>query len=141
MFQILLVWGSVISTTNNLWYSRIFWTSVIVDEKSWQFVDEKKRLVEIRRFVEKNFDYVGENFSEKVREIYYNKKTKKAIYGTTTEKLSIFFIDKILSMKSVSTRPSYIYYLRQQIMVTKSFWNPSWNKYSTWLRNWKTILH
>ena len=51
-----------------------------------KFVDEKKRLVEIRRFVEKNFDYVGENFSEKVREIYYNKKTKKAIYGTTTEK-------------------------------------------------------
>ena len=51
-----------------------------------KFVDEKKRLVEIRQFVEKNFDYVGENFSEKVREIYYNKKTKKAIYGTTTEK-------------------------------------------------------
>ena len=51
-----------------------------------KFVDEKKRLVEIRRFVEKNFDYVGENFSEKVREIYYNKKTKNAIYGTTTEK-------------------------------------------------------
>ena len=51
-----------------------------------KFVDEKKRLVKIRRFIEKNFDYVGENFSEKVREIYYNKKTKKAIYGTTTEK-------------------------------------------------------
>ena len=38
----------------------------------------------IKKIVEKNFDYVGENFSKKVREVYYDKKNKKAIYGTTT---------------------------------------------------------
>ena len=37
------------------------------------------------KFIEKNFEYVGEDFSKKVREIYYDKKTKKTIYGTTTD--------------------------------------------------------
>ena len=41
--------------------------------------------MQIRRFIEKNFEYVGEDFSKKVREIYYDKKTKKTIYGTTTD--------------------------------------------------------
>jgi len=46
---------------------------------------EKNKLMQIRRFIEKNFEYVGEDFSKKVREIYYDKKTKKTIYGTTTD--------------------------------------------------------
>mgnify|MGYP002817297762 CR=1 FL=1 len=48
--------------------------------------DEKKKLLEIRNYIEKNFEYVGKNFSNKVREIYYDKKSKKKIYGTTTSK-------------------------------------------------------
>ena len=38
----------------------------------------------MRNYVEKNFEYVGENFSKKIREIYYDKKSNKTIYGTTT---------------------------------------------------------
>ena len=34
--------------------------------------------------MENNFEYVGKNFSRKVREIYYDKQSKKTIYGTTT---------------------------------------------------------
>ena len=34
--------------------------------------------------MEKNFEYVGENFSKKVREIYYDKKKKKTIYEIAT---------------------------------------------------------
>ena len=48
------------------------------------FKDEKNKLLSLRKFIEKNFDYVGKNFSKKVREVYYDKKSKKAIYGTTT---------------------------------------------------------
>ena len=48
--------------------------------------DEKKKLIKLRNYVEKNFEYVGKNFSKKVREIYYDKKSKKTIYGTTTAK-------------------------------------------------------
>ena len=45
---------------------------------------EKKRLMNIRKYIEENFENVGENFSKKVREIYYDKKNNKTIYGTTT---------------------------------------------------------
>tara|TARA_B100000700_G_scaffold286770_1_gene341960 strand:- start:312 stop:734 length:423 start_codon:yes stop_codon:yes gene_type:complete len=44
----------------------------------------KKDLLKIRNFVEKNFRYVGDKFSSEVRNIYYDKKAKKNIYGTTT---------------------------------------------------------
>jgi hypothetical protein len=51
-----------------------------------ELLKEKKRLKQIRKYIEKNFEYVGKNFSKKVREIYYDKKSKKTIYGTTTIK-------------------------------------------------------
>ena len=46
--------------------------------------EEKNQLIKMRNYIEKNFEYVGENFSKKVREIYYDKKSKKVIYGRTT---------------------------------------------------------
>ena len=48
------------------------------------FKNKKNKLLQIRKYIEKNFDYVGKDFSKKVREVYYDKKNKKAIYGTTT---------------------------------------------------------
>ena len=55
-------------------------------EKNKEFEAQKKQLLNIRNFIEKNFEYVGKNFSQKVREIYYDKKNDRTIYGTTTEK-------------------------------------------------------
>ena len=49
-------------------------------------VSERNKMQKLRNYVEKNFEYVGSNFSKKVREIYYDKKNQKAIYGTTTQK-------------------------------------------------------
>ena len=46
--------------------------------------NEKNKLLELRKFIEKNFEYVGKDFSKKVREVYYDKKSKKAIYGTAS---------------------------------------------------------
>ena len=46
--------------------------------------NEKNKIFELRKFVENNFEYVGKDLSRKVREIYYDKKSKKAIYGTAT---------------------------------------------------------
>ena len=51
---------------------------------SKDFKNEKANLLQLRKYIEKNFDYVGKDFSKKVREVYYDKKSKKAIYGTTT---------------------------------------------------------
>ena len=39
--------------------------------------DQKNTLSQIRKYIEKNFENVGKNFSKKVREIYYDKKIKK----------------------------------------------------------------
>ena len=46
---------------------------------------KKNELLQIRNYIEKNFEYVGDQFSKKVREVYYDKKTRKTIYGTTTK--------------------------------------------------------
>ena len=46
----------------------------------------KKDLAKLRKFVEKNFEYVGENFPREVRKIYYDKKKNKNIYGITSAK-------------------------------------------------------
>jgi hypothetical protein len=48
--------------------------------------NEKNQLLQLRKYIEKNFDFVGKDFSKKVREVYYDKKSKKAIYGTASKK-------------------------------------------------------
>ena len=50
------------------------------------FKKEKDNLIKLRNYIEKNFEFVGKDFSKKVREVYYDKKNNKAIYGTTTSK-------------------------------------------------------
>tara|TARA_B100000941_G_C28462120_1_gene531335 strand:- start:246 stop:668 length:423 start_codon:yes stop_codon:yes gene_type:complete len=66
--------------------------SVISDKKKQikklnrYLVKEREQLVKMRKYIEKNFEYVGSDFSKKVREIYYDKKSKQTIYGTTTSK-------------------------------------------------------
>ena len=46
----------------------------------------KEVLLKYQKFIKKNFDYVGENFTYEARSIHYrNKKSSKGIYGTTTK--------------------------------------------------------
>ena len=45
----------------------------------------KKEYVKLREFVEKNFEFVGDKFANKVRDIYYDKDKNKNIYGSTTK--------------------------------------------------------
>ena len=53
---------------------------------SKEFEKNKKDLLKVRKFVEKNFQFVGDKFTQEIRNIYYNKKENKNIYGTTTLK-------------------------------------------------------
>ena len=48
------------------------------------FKNKKNKLMELRRYIENNFEYIEKDFSKKVREVYYDKKSKKAIYGKAT---------------------------------------------------------
>ena len=72
------IMSPMISNSNNLDFSN--------DKFERELLKEKKRLKQIRKYIEKNYEYVGKNFSKKVRELYYDKKSKKTIYGTTTPK-------------------------------------------------------
>ena len=56
-----------------------------------EFNKIKKDLLKIKKFVEKNFEFVGDKFPREVREIYYDNKKNKNIYGTVTaeEKLEL----------------------------------------------------
>ena len=45
----------------------------------------KNELLNIRNFVEKNFEYVGKDFPREVRNIYYDKRKNKNIYGDATQ--------------------------------------------------------
>ena len=44
----------------------------------------KKQLLDFRKYVERNCKNVGENFSREARNIHYEKKTSKGIYGKAT---------------------------------------------------------
>lgn len=76
-----------------------------IDLMSQKISIEKNKLIKLRKFVEKNFEYVGDKFSEKVRDVYYDKKSKKSIYGIASpeekEELSEEGID-LLSIPWVS---------------------------------------
>ena len=56
-----------------------------------EFNKIRKDLLKIRKFVEKNFEFVGDQLPKQAREIYYNNKKNKNIYGTATieEKLEL----------------------------------------------------
>ena len=49
-----------------------------------EFFRIKKDLLKIRRFVEKNFEFVGKRFSHEAREIFYDNKKNRNIYGTVS---------------------------------------------------------
>jgi len=49
-----------------------------------EIVKVKNDLLKIRKFIEKNFEYVGDQLAEKVKDIYYNDKKNFNIYRTTT---------------------------------------------------------
>ena len=55
------------------------------DQKSIKYIKKiQKDLLKMRNFVEKNFEYVGNNFPREVRNVYYDKRKNKNIYGKAT---------------------------------------------------------
>ena len=65
------------------------------------FYKEKNNLLKLRKYIEKNFEYVGKDFSKKIRDIYYDNKNKKAIYGTATPKEREELIDDGIDLISI----------------------------------------
>ena len=44
----------------------------------------KKQLINFKKYIEKNFEDVGERFSQEARNVHYDKKKSKGIYGKAT---------------------------------------------------------
>ena len=60
------------------------------DEIELKISDEKLKknkdnLIKLRNYIENNFEYVGENFTKEVREVFYDKDSKRVIYGNASE--------------------------------------------------------
>ena len=59
----------------------------IDNQENKKILEIKNKLKEYKKFVEKNLDYVGDNFAYEARSIHYGKKSKnKGIYGTASKK-------------------------------------------------------
>ncbi len=54
---------------------------------SKKHIEIKNKLKKYQKFIENNFDYVGNNFAYEARSIHYNnKKRDKGIYGNASKK-------------------------------------------------------
>ena len=55
------------------------------NHKSTKYIKKvQKDLLKMQNFVEKNFEYVGNNFPREVRNVYYDKRKNTNIYGKAT---------------------------------------------------------
>ena len=55
------------------------------DKINYKFQNNiKKKIIEYQKFIKKNCKYVGDNFAQEARSIYYDKKETKGIYGKVT---------------------------------------------------------
>ena len=52
---------------------------------SKELISERNKLLKLRNYVEKNFEFVGDKLSKRIREVYYDKGSNKSMYGTTTK--------------------------------------------------------
>lgn len=55
-----------------------------LDRKKEFLKNVKTKLKELREYVEKNAEYVGDKFVSEVRAIHYDNKKKRNIYGTAS---------------------------------------------------------
>ena len=73
----------------------------INNSKDKEFKKFKDDLTKLRSFVEKNFEFVGDKFAKKVRDIYYDKNKNQRIYGTTTPEEREELIEEGIELTSI----------------------------------------
>ena len=64
-------------------------------------------LRQLRRHVEKNFDYVGKGFAEEARRIHYREADARNIYGEATDKESAELREEGIEFGSVPWPPRH----------------------------------
>jgi len=61
----------------------------------------KRKLIELRNYVEKNYKFVGERFAEEARSIHYDKKTSKGIYGQASPEQTAELIEEGIEVSTI----------------------------------------
>ena len=61
----------------------------------------KKQLLEFRKYIEKNCKNVGVNFPQEARNIHYDKKTSKGIYGKATPEETSELLDEGIDVATI----------------------------------------
>ena len=61
----------------------------------------KKQLVEFRKYIEENCKNVGDNFPQEARNIHYDKKTSKGIYGKATPEETAELLDEGIDVATI----------------------------------------
>ena len=63
--------------------------------------DIKKQLTYFKKYIEKNCEDVGERFPQEARNIHYDKKTSKGIYGKATPEETSDLIDEGIEVATI----------------------------------------
>ena len=61
----------------------------------------KKQLVNLRRYIEKSCKDVGDNFPQEARNIYYDNKSLKGIYGKATPEETAELLDEGIEVATI----------------------------------------
>ena len=61
----------------------------------------KNQLLNLRKYIEKNCKDVGENFTQEARNIHYNKKTSKGIYGKATPEQTAELLEEGIEISTI----------------------------------------
>ena len=61
----------------------------------------RKQLLDFRKYIEKNCKNVGDNFTQEARNIHYDKKTSKGIYGKATPEETAELIDEGIDVATI----------------------------------------
>jgi len=75
------------------------------DPKKEFYKNVKKKLKDLREYVEKNAEYVGDKFVSEVRSIHYDNKKKRSIYGTASQKETKDLIDEGIEVSTIPWIP------------------------------------
>ena len=75
------------------------------DKQKEIYQNVQKKLADLRKYVEKNAEYVGDKFASEARSIYYDKKNVRNIYGVTTPEETSELLDEGIEVSSVPCVP------------------------------------
>ena len=63
--------------------------------------DIRKELLNFRKYIEKNCKDVGDNFTREARNIHYDKKSSKGIYGKATPEETAELLDEGIEVETI----------------------------------------